>query len=429
MLIVFFIAGYEFYSQNKKDDDYANDNQLRYEDYIYKPNIKTVQLFESSWEYSPPLIELNKGETLQLAFDDLDSDKKSYSYSFIHCDYKWEPSDLMISEYMNGFFDGNILNFSYSVNTLQKYTHYSVAFPTPNMQLTKLGNYVLYVYLNGDKQNLVLTRRFMIFDNKVTATAALRQAVGNDEQYSKQHFDFTILTSSYDVTNPFTDLKIVLAQNNRWDNAVYDIKPTFTTPQALTYSLDDNSTFNGGNEFRYFDTRSLRTYTERIKNISKDKESKYHVDLLTDESRVTKNYMFYGDLNGGYQIRNQDNSVNMTVEADYVWVNFFMTYTAPETDGNYYLLGKLTDWKLDKGNRMVYSNDRLGYECNLYLKQGYYNYSYAFLKDKTKAGNETLTEGNNWQTENDYTIYVYHRQRGTYYDQLIGVRKFNSVKK
>jgi len=45
-------------------------------------------------------------------------------------------------------------------------------------------------------------------------------------------------------------MKVVLTQNYRWDNAVYDIKPTFNTPTQLTYSLDDASTFNGGNEFR-----------------------------------------------------------------------------------------------------------------------------------------------------------------------------------
>jgi len=41
---------------------------------------------------------------------------------------------------------------------------------------------------------------------------------------------------------------------------------------------------------------------------------------------------------------------------------------------------------------------------------------------------ETITEGNHWETENDYSIYVYHRQRGTYYDQLIGIRRLNSRK-
>ena len=65
-------------------DDYSNDSELRYEDYVYKPNIKTVQLHEVSWEFSLPLIKFNAGEQLQLSFDYLDGDKKQYSLTLVH---------------------------------------------------------------------------------------------------------------------------------------------------------------------------------------------------------------------------------------------------------------------------------------------------------------------------------------------------------
>ena len=71
-----------------QDDDYVNDNQLRYEDYIYKPNIKSAQLYESTWEFSAPLIKFNSGEQLRLSLDDLDGEQKQYSLSVIHCDAK-----------------------------------------------------------------------------------------------------------------------------------------------------------------------------------------------------------------------------------------------------------------------------------------------------------------------------------------------------
>ncbi len=412
-----------------QEDEYVNENQLRYDDYVYKPNIKTAQLYESTWEYSAPLIKFNAGEQLLLSFDDIDADQKQYSLSVVHCDAKWNPSDLMQSEFLQGFYDLNIINFNFSINTLQKYTHYSILFPTQNMILSKSGNYIVYVYQDGDKKNLVLTRRFMVYDEKVSVTGNIQQAIGDDEQYEKQHIDFSIINTSYDITNSSVDLKVVLTQNNRWDNTVYDIKPTFNTPQQLTYSLDKLSTFNGGNEFRYFDIRSLRTYTERINNITKDENNKNHVELMVDENRSLKNYIFYNDFNGSFLIKNRDMSGNNDLEADYVFVKFFLPFDNAAADGNFYVLGKLTNWKLDKGNKMEYNYKRQGYECTLYIKQGYYNYIYAFLKDKTIAGDETVVEGNHWETENDYSIYVYHRQRGTYYDQLIGVRRFNSRKR
>ncbi len=410
-------------------DDYVNDSQLRYEDWVYKANIQTVKLHESTWDANPPILNFNSGELLELSFDDLDADKKYYGISFVHCNANWEPSNLMLSEYMNGFFEANILNFSFSTNTLQKYTHYAIQFPQSNLQFTKSGNYIVYVYEDNDKEKIILTKRFMLYTDKVTINASIRQAIGNDEQFQKQHLDFNIVNTGYELTNAYTDLHVVITQNNRWDNAVRDIKPTFSEPRQLNYSLDDKSTFNGGNEFRYFDTRSLRTYTERVANIYKDSSMKYNIDLLPDPLYTFKTYRFYNDINGSYLIKNQDMVGSPDIEADYAWVHFFLPYDAASPEGNFYVMGKLTDWRLNKSNRMTYNYKRFGYECKLFIKQGYFNYKYVYLRDDKKGGDESMTEGNHWETENDYTIYVYHRQRGTFYDQLVGVKSLNSVRR
>jgi hypothetical protein len=418
-----------FVSNTLAQADYVNDNVMHYSDWTYQPSILSVQLHESSFDANPAVLELNSGNVLELSFDDLDFDKKNYSMSFEHCTANWEPSNLMPSEFINGFFEANILNFSFSTNTIQKYTHYSITFPQANINFTKSGNYIVYVYQDNDKEKLILTKRFMIYENKVSVLSTLNQAIGNDEQYEKQHIDFSLVNSGYEITNPFTDLKIVITQNNRWDNAINDIKPTFVEPTKLTYSLDDKSTFNGGNEFRFFDTRSLRTYTERVNLIYRDSVSKYHIELKTDELKTFKNYSFYNDINGSYLIKNKDMVGNPDVEADYAWVHFFFPYDNAQSEGNFYVLGKLTEWKTNHTNRLNYNYKKLGYEGKLYLKQGYYNYSYVFLSDHKKGGDQTLTEGNHWETENDYSIYVYHRQRGTYYDQLIAVKRLNSMRK
>lgn len=429
VVIFSFVLFVQWGSIRAQEEDYVNDKQLRYGDYVYVPTIRTVQFHEISWEYAPPVLEFGSGKQLELSFDDLENDQKQYSLSLVHCNADWTPSDLMISEYLSGFFDLNILNFSFSENTLQKYTHYSIVFPTANMQLTKSGNYVLYVYRNGDKKDLILSRRFMLTENLVTVTSVFSQTAGGESQFNKQHIDFKIINTAYEITNPYADLKVVITQNHRWDNAVAGIKPTFIAPQQLTYSLDDASTFNGGNEFRYFDVRSLRTYTERVRDIYKDDDLKNHVQLFPDELRSNKNYVYYPDFNGNFMIKNRDMRGNQDIEADYVWVDFFLPYPVAESDGNFYVLGKLTDWMLTKSNRMTYNAYKKGYECKLYLKQGFYNYTYVLKKDDNKGADETVTEGNHWDTENDYSIYVYHRQRGTYFDKLIAVKNMNSLKR
>lgn len=429
-LYLFLLFPLLFSAQSKtEDDDYVNDNVLKYDDYIYRPVIRTVQFHEKSWEYSAPIIPLGGSEQLELSFDDMDGDKKQYSLTFIHCNADWTPSDLMISEYLNGFYDLNFINFNFAQNTLQKYTHYTILFPQQSVQFTKSGNYIVYVYENGDNKALVLSRRFMVYDNKISVSANFRQPIGGGEQYNKQHIDFTISSSNYDLNNPFKDMKVVLTQNNRWDNAVTDIKPTFMNGNQFIYSLDDASTFNGGNEFRYFDVRSMRFLTERVKDIYRDENYKNHVILHPDESRGTKPYLFYNDFNGNFLIRNRETQGNMDVEADYVYVEFFLPYAIPESQGNFYIMGKLTDWRMNKMSKMTYNYTKLGYEAKLYLKQGYYNYMYVLSNDTKKGGDETVTEGNHWDTENDYAVFVYHRKFGTYYDQLLGYKKMNSQRR
>ena len=76
---------------------------------------------------------------------------------------------------------------------------------------------------------------------------------------------------------------------------------------------------------------------------------------------------------------------------------------------------------------MYFNPEHKGYEVNLFLKQGYYNYMYVLKENGKNTGDESLMEGSHWETENDYTIYVYYHENGSMYDRLIAVNFLNSV--
>lgn len=403
---------------------------IRYEDAVYQNNIRTVLLHPADFEMGLPVLDMsNPSQQLQLSFDDLDADVKNYSIYFIHCDAYWKPSDLMPSEYINGFFELNILNYSFSQNTLQKYTHYDIKFPTPNMQFTKAGNYLLVVYQTPYKSKVVATKKFYVLNNVVDIAAQLTQPIGNDWQYTAQHIDFSISSKNYPLTNPLTNMKIFLMQNGRIDNMIKNITPTFMTGYAFQFSLDDRTTFMGSNEFRYFDIRTLFTYTERIANITKDENGHWHVYLTRDEPRYNQKYTFQNDLNGNFLIRNNDRLSNPDIEADYAYVHFQFHYPYPIRNGNVYVLSRMNNWALSDENKMTYNESTQSYELTLYLKQGYYNYLYSVQYDDDTKCNESETEGNYWQTENDYYILVYHQPQGYYYDQLVGFLRINTLKR
>jgi hypothetical protein len=416
-------------SSESKDEYVKEEIPFVYNDQVYGKNIRTVQLHRSDWEFSQPIISLQSAEKLRLDFDDLDADTKTYNYTFIHCDADWQPSNIVNSDFMSGFYDEEISGRTYSVNTLQPYTHYTLLFPTENVQITRSGNYILKVYTDFNPDNVVLSRRFMVVDEKVTVSLKVNAASITADRNYKQELDFTITTGNYTIANPYGDLKVVLQQNGRWDNSLTGLKPVFVKDKELDYDFGEGNVFYGGSEFRRFDAKSLRYHTERIEDIRLDSATKrYKVTLLPDETRMDKRYTTEPDINGHFKVYIEESKYSPETEADYIYVHFFLKASSPEKGGDYYVFGEFADWQYRPEYKMSYDAAKGGYDCTAYLKQGYYNYEYIFLKDGESVGDESLAEGTHWETENDYTLLVYNRERGKMYDELICVKHKNSVK-
>lgn len=407
-------------------DDYYDDNHIRYENHIYRKEIKTVVLGRQGFEMSAPIIELHSDQKLNLEFDDLQSQVKDYYYAYIHCDANWKRSDLVETQYLNGYSEDKINSYTYSFNTLQKYIHYSLSFPNQNMEPTISGNYILLVFEDYNRENIVLTQRFMIIDYKLDVKSRCHRATLGSERESRQEVDFSIEHGGYPISNPIGDIKVMIRQNNNWHMAIEGLKPLFISENVLDYNYDEENVFDGGNEFRPFDIRSLRLRTEFVEAISYD-ASMNHVVLKTDQSKEGKVYFFENDINGKYAIRNTDGR-NNTIEADYAAVHFRLEYPNALVNGNVYISGDLTNYDYNEDSKMKYNADEGVYETDLYLKQGYYNYQYIFLKDGTSMPDIGLFEGNHADTENDYTILVYHRPAGSRYDMLVGMKQLNSIK-
>jgi hypothetical protein len=392
------------FAQTEKEE-YVKDNFLRNEDHVYKPTIKTVLCHESSFEMNPPMIDLHSDQKIQVSFDDLEGGFKTFQYTFLHCDASWNPDDLMISEYLSGFFDDQINTRSSSFNTIISYTHYKFQFPNTAMQFSKSGNYLLLVYENGNKEDLLITRRIVVYENLVNISARVHTPLGSDKLYNSHEVDFSVLFKNYQITNPYQDIKVVITQNQRWDNAIYGLKPVFVKDNELTYDYDDGSNcFSATNEFRSTDIKSYKYPGPNTENIFRDSISKqFQVFQKKDEQRSFKRYVNVQDINGRMLIKcNECN--NSEIEGDYFLVHYFLPFDLPPDNGDIYLTGGFCKWKCTPENKMVYSKKRKGYEVSLFLKQGFYNYQYAFLRDGDNKLDIEYIEGNQGQTENDYTI-------------------------
>ena len=395
-----------------------------YGDFIHKNNVHTVLFNRKGFELAPPIIRLHSAEVVELRFDDLDADYKNYYFTVVHCNADWQPSELSPFEYLDGFFEEQVTSYARSINTRVPYSHYSLEFPNASMQPRVSGNYLLKVYLDGDPENLVLTRRFMVLEQLVQIDASVGMANLVTYRDTKQQISMEIHTGGYPVSNPQQDLRVVMTQNGRWDNAITKLRPRSIIGNRLVYDHEDQALFDGGNEFRRFDTRTLRFLTERVAEINSSVRH-WDVFLLPDQRRTFRRYSSDNDINGRFTIRNQDGRNDM-LESDYAWVHFSLPMDAPLASGGLYIMGELTHWHFSDANQMSYNYVEKKYEISLLLKQGYYNYLYAFLEEGETRADTGFIEGNHSITENDYSIYVYHRQPGTVYDRLIGITHLNS---
>ncbi|MDP4282022.1 MAG: DUF5103 domain-containing protein [Bacteroidota bacterium] len=404
------------------------ENSGKMENTIFKKNIATVLLFKNGFEMSAPVIGLTSGEKIKLSFDDLDGDLKSYRFTIQHCESDWTLSeDITPGDYIDGLREDNINDFSYSYNTTTRYTHYSALFPTSSMRPKISGNYLIRVFTD-DPSDPVLIWRFMVYEStSVTIEGELKQAIEVADRYSRQQVCFNVKLNGMQIASPFQEIKTVITQNDRWDNAITGLKPRFTKSDALDYYWDQGNVFNGGNEFRAFDTKSLITQTERIRKIDYDKYG-YEVWLLNDESRAMKNYVKDADINGRRLIKNEEQAKNSDIEADYAWVHFCLPAVATPFQGDVFILGALTAWQANDDSKMDYDSQTRTYIKELFLKQGYYNYMYVVKNKKSGTLDETLIEGNHWETENEYTVWIYYREITGLTDRLIAVQNFSFKK-
>jgi hypothetical protein len=408
-----------------QEDAYYSSGFLRNDNAVYQENIRTVLLYKAGFELSAPIIQLNSGERLVLSFDDLDADYKQYRYTLVHCDAFWNNSDLQQMEYLNGFFEDYIEDYAQSYNTTVPYMNYQLIFPTEDLRITKPGNYILRVFTGSNEdENVVLTRRFMVYEPRVTVEGKVVISMDLDLRYTHQQLSFRILAADYSLADSYRNLHVLVMQNGRWDNMIKNIQPRNIIGSVYDFSLVNELVFPAGNEFRYFDMKTLKYNTDRMQSLQYTEEG-YQVFLMSDKQRSLGNYYSEEDINGRKLIAANDTR-DPYIEGDYAWVHFLLPYRPPLAEGTLHVFGAISDWQYHRSNQMDYNFSLGAYEAKILLKQGYYNYAYAFLENNTEAGDLSLIEGSYWETRNEYTVFVYYRQPGDSYDRLVGLGFINS---
>jgi hypothetical protein len=396
----------------------------RLPDHIYNPDIRTPKLFQQNNQQSLPLISLNSGDQLELHFDDMCGFAKNYYYTYILCNADWTPADVNEFDYLKGFTQNRLSQYRISTIATTKYVHYQALLPDRNCTPIKSGNYLIKVFLDGDTSKLAFTKRKMVVDTKVGVGAAVQQPYDNEIH---QKIQVAVNTQQLNILSP-QQTKLVILQNNRWDDAVKDIQPTFIRGNSMEYNAEQDCIFPAGKEYRWADLESFRFLTDRMDRVDKTQQPN-EIYIKTDIERNNLRYIFFRDRNGWDEIATSE-SVNPWWQSDYANVHFTFApaNNQPYAGKSVYLLGEVTGNQIGDTSRMAYDAVKGVYTKTLLLKQGYYSYTYVTKDNKNKnaRADASLTDGNYWETENEYSVLFYYRSFSSRHDELVGITTINS---
>jgi len=381
--------------------------------------IRTVQFQGNTAQSELPIIRL--GETLRISFDDINGDEEDYYYKITHHDFDWSLSDLSKGEYLDGFDDVRIETYENSLNALQLYSHYFLTIPNrETRRIKKSGNYMISFYnYDGD---LVFTRKFMVIENWVSVAVDIKRSRNLKFIETKQSVQFTINSGETLLINPNQNLKTLVLQNSNIKTAITNLKPQYMLGNELIYRYDQESSFWGGNEYLFFDSKDLRVAGNGIYRV--ELNDLYEHTLNTRLSRADRPYTYYPDVNGNFVVRALYTN-NNDIEADYILTHFGLRYYEDIEDKEIHIYGNFNNWTIDESTYMRYDESLDMYTNSRLFKQGFYNYKFVVV-DRDGSIDPGAICGNFWQTENDYTVLVYYKGPGERFDRIIGMGRGNS---
>ena len=396
-------------------------------DQIFDAAIHTVLVTPYGNPIGMPIITLNEATSLQISFDDFKAAYENYYYAIELRDDNWEPVSLSPFDYTQGFSQNKITSFSISSISVQNYYHYEFSLPNENCKPTKAGNYIVKVFKDGNPNSLIFTKRFYVSDASVAVFASVQEPFDGNISKTHQKIQLSLDVKKIPYFQP-GQLSIQVIQNTRYSDAIKVIAPSFIRGNNVEYNSDRDLIFPSGKEFRWLDLQSLRLQSDRVLKFENTEHSN-KVIVKPDLSRASTAYYSFKDLNGSFLISNME-SLQSENQNDYAQVQF--TYLPkdgiPYMGETLYLSGAFTGNCLNKDAAMQFNTQKGVYEKMLLLKQGYYSYQYILRDQNDPQPNQDFmeTEGDHWETENNYTILVYYTQAGARYPSLVGFSTINS---
>ena len=384
-------------------------------------DIRTVQVIVADDPLLPPVARL--GTPVEISFDALTHVYARYIVNVQLCNADWSENDEVFeSDYISGFNNRPIEEYENSFNTTVLYTHYSYRFPNEDCRLLLSGNYRVRVYeeeFDADEEP-VLEAFFSLYVPEMSVRMTVSPNTEIDFNQRHQQVSLDVAYGQRRVVDPQRELHTIVMQNRRLDNAVVNLPPNILKATGAVWTHRRELIFDAGAEFHKFEILDIRLNGMNVDRMEWIDEQ-HHATLFANTPQ--HNYTYDPDADGAYVIRHSGDEDNATM-SEYLFVHFLLR-TPKLEGGDVYVAGLWNNGYPDPECVMHYDERLKAYETAVLLKQGYYNYQFRQI-DGDGVGRTLRTDGDFYQTENEYITLVYHRPQGARYDALVGFAKAKS---
>jgi len=391
-------------------------SQTPIEHRILNKDIRSVSIYPIDQPLSMPIVPMNG--VLEISFDDLGEYIRELEYTIIHCKRDWTPSNLNISEYLDGFDDASLRDFNSSRGSILDYMHYDLRLPNDDIKWRISGNYILKVWDRDNDNELLMTLRFVVYETNVQFTQGEVFESGRLGSFdTHESLTYALRIKDIGLDAPMRSISSSVFQNQNWHSMIDSINPRRVHSGELYFDQRNSVIFPAMRQYRLTDLRSLSSPGYGVASVEEYTDG-INVTKTTDEVRGFE--VGFGrddDLNGAFVIDNTER-LNDLWGVQYAYTLFTLHYFNAPPDADIYLLGAFNQYQVDEHSKMELNEPESIFYKEVLLKQGVYDYVYG-----VKRPNEPIsfqeTEGYDNRAQNDYHVIIYYHPFLGTYDRVI----------
>ncbi len=386
--------------------------------------IKSLKFYAENDETSFPLIIADSERTsaLTIQFDVESSYSPQMSIVFKFCDRNWVPtSNIFLQNYgENIAYNLKFNNLPTTVADAQYFFRGKFPNSKDYVKFPFSGRWRFFITDANDTSVIYSSGKFFVVHQDIPLSSSLRKERLEDKVYFPADLANVFnITTEFDLNEKFfpdyVD-RVEIIENRKIDYPII-IDRKFNTNRRQYY-WDSHNKFRftardirPGNEYREVDLRDINIFNST--NVRAQFDGMEYSRFFIKAKR---------DLNGGSILTDYNNEF-----ATYLNVSFNVN-PPPELSGDVYLVGAFNNWNILPEYKM---NESFGiYSITVPLKRGIYDYQYVMsdgYKDSESVFDWYVLEGNNWETTNEYYIFVFYEDPNFGgYDRIIAVNKIVS---